>query len=350
MVASAIAPRIRTVRLRHRPRRGSCGSLVGWSSTMLGLSTAAAVSTGTARISSCGASAMWAATATAPSAAPLSAPMLQAPWKVGISGRIWTFSTATACVFMETSSAPWNAPQANSAPASASGSAARPTSGPAAQYPTRQILTIRGLPSFGSRRLITAIAHTDPTGVHSRIVPRAASESPRWALTAGMWAAQEANSSAWEKKIVSVAARWCERRDCGLTRSSSGKEDFDSGLPPQLERRGGRLGVDDEHVDPRGGAHDGHAGAVKLCALCGHNHARADVNQRLLDCGVAEVVGGDCRVRQPACPDDHGVEPQARDARHCGRADERALVAADLSARQDQIDRRAIGEQIGRPQ
>ena len=169
---------------------------------------------------------------------------------------------------METSTAPWNAPQANSAPASSARVAASPTSGPAAQYPTREILTSRRLPNFGSSRPIITIAHTDPTGVNSRTLPSAPSDSARWALSAGMWAAHEANSSPWEKKVVSVAARWREydraHRDSGLTADSSDTEDFDAGLPPGLERRGGRLGVGDDHVDARCGTHDGHAGAVKL--------------------------------------------------------------------------------------
>jgi hypothetical protein len=50
-----------------------------------------------------------------------------------MSGRPRACSTATAWVFMETSSEPWNAPHAYKAMKSAGSDPVSPTSGPAAQ-------------------------------------------------------------------------------------------------------------------------------------------------------------------------------------------------------------------------
>ena len=52
--------------------------------------------------------------------------MLQLAWKPDISGRPAASSTVTACVFIETSSVPWNAPHANSAANSAAKRACQP--------------------------------------------------------------------------------------------------------------------------------------------------------------------------------------------------------------------------------
>src|ERR1039458_6304340 len=65
---------------------------------------------------------------------------------------------------------------------------------------------MRLLPSLGSRRADASIADTEPAGAPSSATPSAPSVRPRRALTWGMCAAHEANSSPFAKNTAAVAA------------------------------------------------------------------------------------------------------------------------------------------------
>src|SRR5580704_8942627 len=154
---------------------------------------------------------------------------------------------------MDTSSAPWNAPQTKRAAKRSGREPTRPTRGPAAQYPRRQARTMVWLPNRCRRRAETSMADTDPRGAPSSASPRAPSVRCRWPLMRGMWAVQEANNRPWVKNTATVADRdprpASARMGGVVATATSDTQDFDAGGPQSVHVVGWRISIGDHHVD-----------------------------------------------------------------------------------------------------
>src|SRR5580692_8479388 len=142
--------------------------------------------------------------------------------------------------------------------------------------------TIRRLPALGSSQDAAVIAITEPTGAPSSANPSVPSVRPRWALTSGMWAVQDANSSPWMTNTVVTAIRGqrAERLAavvvCG----------FGSDTVQRLQGRRRGAVVGDDHVECRQLADHRERPPAEFGAVHGEHAATARGQQRLLDRGV----------------------------------------------------------------
>ncbi len=145
-----------------------------------------------------GVSPKWRARAASP--APTSPPTGKSACSLERTGRLRACSRATAWAFIETSSAPLNAPRRVRARPSRTVEGARTGSGRLRQRPGNVTATSARLPMRGRSQPAVGIASRAPAAMPSSASPSGPGPIPRRDCTAGMWGNQLASAAPLAKK------------------------------------------------------------------------------------------------------------------------------------------------------